>query len=226
MDHITLYLKSQLIWALFFIVLILFNRKNRYSIIISGLTSIPLGFMASLLFNEVWVPGRMFNLNVGIEDFIFCFLSGGISLATVLLFDRSLTIKRPIVIKQNEFFKIFIIGICLTTLLFIFGIRGYLNVFISMPSLALWIILRNKRHIKYFFIGSMAVCMLYSFGLVLGFKIWPDLAELWDMRSMLGITLSGIPIEEFIWAFLFGGLWPVIVLSVIKFELNSNRQMI
>ena len=99
-------------------------------------------------------------------------------------------------------------------LLYFAHIRNYLNSYLSMALMVLLLIGLQKGLWKVFMAGSVALLLTYSAAIIIDFIFWPDLISLWKKENLSGIFLSGVPVEELFWAFLFGGTWPLIYLYV------------
>ena len=200
-----------IIFGVIFLILFLLAGKSRRLVLVSALGAAPFGLLG-FVFYSVWYPGRITNGMVGIEDFLFCFFSGGISLALISLFLDFSVFGFSLSFKFLRIFFSGIIGAGFMLLLYFIHIRNYLNSYLSMAFMILLLIGLQKGLWKVFVVGSSALLVIYSAAMMIDFILWPDLISLWKKENLSGIFLSGVPFEELIWAFLFGGTWPVIFL--------------
>jgi len=209
-----IYLESQTIWASIFLVLLIICRQSRRLIFRSALAAIPLALTQGV-YKGVWEPLRIGSLPVGIEDFLFCFLMGGISIALVKCLINNKDYSNSKKINWTRFLIIAPAGLALLTGLYLAGIRSYLNNYISMAIMVILIFSIKRDMWKIFIIGSLSVSIIYTLALQPGFIIWPDLLDLWVKERLSGYTIGSAPIEEVIWSFLFGGTWPLIFFFIL-----------
>jgi hypothetical protein len=209
----TLYLESQIVLGSMFLILWLIAGKCRKIILIGALRAIPLGFL-NFIFNEVWNPDRLINGYATVEDFSFCFFSGGLTLALVNWTVNYTGSGYSFVFRWRRLILTSIWGIVIIFLGFLFGIWGYQIIYLSMVVSCILLIALKRPFWKIFLAGSVSMLIFYTVGLHLGFLIWPELIHFWTLENMSGILIGRVPLEEMIWAFLFGGTWPVIFLYV------------
>lgn len=209
----TLYLESQITWGGMFILFSWLSGKSRKIIFLGALGAIPFAIIG-FVFKEAWNPGRVMEGFIGIEDFMFCFISGGLSMALVnWVIDYTGTGLR-VYFRWRRMLLTSFWGAGIMISLFLLGIRNYLNSYLCMVLTAILLIALERPLWKVFLSGSVFFLIFYTAGLQLGFLIWPDLIHLWAIENLTGILIGGVPLEELIWAFLFGGTWPMIFLYV------------
>lgn len=61
-------------------------------------------------------------------------------------------------------------------------------------------------------------------GFLIILSIWPNLLSLWNLEKFSGIVILQIPIEELIWALLYGGTWSLTIAFLVdaRFTKNAN----
>jgi hypothetical protein len=206
----TLYLKGLIFPGILFVLLWILSGRSRGFILLGGVSAAPLGLLF-FTFMEVWTPGRIIPGNFGLEDLLFCFFSGGLTLALV---DRALMgspSETPVTRQLQKAFLVSLTGFGIILVLFRLGIKDYPNSYLAMGIMALLLVMIKRSLFKVFLAGAILFSITYVVLLILDFMAWPDLIRLWRMTNMSGILLGPIPVEDVIWAFLFGGTWPVII---------------
>lgn len=209
----TLYLEGQVFWAGMFILFFGLSGKARKLIFLGALGAIPLAFIG-FVFKEVWKPVRVMEGFIGIEDIVFCFISGGLSMALVNWVIDYTGPSLRIYFRWRRMLLTAFWGTGIMIFLFLMGIGNYLNSYLGMVLTVILLIALEGPLWKVFLAGSACFLIFYTIGLQLGFLFWPDLIRLWSVENMTGIRIGRVPLEELIWAFLFGGTWPMIVLYV------------
>jgi len=52
--------------------------------------------------------------------------------------------------------------------------------------------------------------------------MFPEFPGQWSLEELYGIHLIGIPVEELMWAFAAGAVWPLIVAYSLNVQLNNK----
>jgi hypothetical protein len=63
--------------------------------------------------------------------------------------------------------------------------------------------------------GALISTGLYTAFFKLVTVIWPDFTSLWTAENLMGMSLWSIPLEEVLWACLYGAVWPVTVAYIL-----------
>ena len=121
-----LYLYSLLIFGVIYLSGIFVFRKYLKSILFASVTAFPHASFALIL--DYWKPEKISIFGIGLEDFIFCFLAGGITwICTLVFISKRLQIEFR---KKNILRRLFIclvFGILSVTLLNKLNVTNYLN---------------------------------------------------------------------------------------------------
>lgn len=198
--------------AVLFIILILASAGQRKLVLSGALSALPFSLLG-FLFTEVWEPSYITGGHFGLEDMLFCFFAGGISLAFVamILHVRKLP-DRNLIFWRRRGYLPSVVGAILMTSLFVLNIRNYLNACLSMFLTAVFIMLLDRTSWKIFFSGSVIFVLFYWIALDVALFFWPDILNLWKTHNLSGIRVGRVPGEDLLWAFLFGGTWPLFYL--------------
>lgn len=158
-----------------------------------------------------WNPDTFFDLSrrtggLGIEDILFMFFVGGISLYLYeLIFKRKIKFK----INYKHHIRVFII---LLISFFIFGaifklaLIYVLIISSFIGALVIWI--ERKDLIKQSLYGGMIFLIVYILGFFIFNIIFSDfIMQTYNLNNLLGLIYLGVPIEEYLYALSFGLLW-------------------
>jgi len=203
-------LKSQGFLLILFLVFLILSWEKRKLILIGSALACPLAFI-QWIYTDVWRADHLFGFHTGIEDFSFCFMIGGLSIALVNLAGKKYFDLNYHRFSLKRFLLVSLLGSGVLLGLYLLDIKNYLNSFICMGITVTVLCILQKELIKFFLIGSLMLFIIYIPALNLGFLIWPDLIELWDIEKLSGIIIIKVPLEENIWTLMFGGTWPVII---------------
>lgn len=212
-----LYLMSQVIIVALYLFGLLILYEYRKSIFIASILAAPQAFYAFLLVPIYWNPPRIMIFGVGIEDFIFSFLAGGLVWMGVLLFFKNkLIFQYRIKTIILRFLMVFCLSILVISILYLVGFKDMLNPFITMIIACVVILIYSFSYWKIFLFESIASLLVYGVGLKTVFFIWPDLITLWTRENLWGLSIAGIPLEELVWAFLYGGSWCLTIAFILN----------
>lgn len=213
------YLYSLSIWAILFTGGILLYSRHFISILFSGFLALPQSLLSYLLVPVYWNPDMYLLFEfVGAEDLIFSFLTGGVVWISVLacFFHKTPSIE----ISPKSIFLRFLacaaFGVAGTTFLFFVGLKSMLNPIIIMVLWIFVVLLFKKNYFRLAVAGSLSFLVLYGLGFKLSILLWPEFISFWNMETLSGIFMAGIPLEELIWAFLYGGSWSLGVAFILR----------
>lgn len=199
------------------VVVFLLSGKSRKEMLWASTFTTFFGLTEPLFVPEYWRPPSLFNLafktGFDIESLIFSFAIGGLG---VVLYELFFSVKHYKMSKHEMHsarHKWHLLALFSGPIAFII-----LSVTLSMnpiysASIAMFVggisamlcrpDLKNKT-----FIGGVLFLVLY-FVFFLSFNlIYPSaVTQYWNLSSISGILLLGIPIEELIFAFTFGMMW-------------------
>jgi hypothetical protein len=207
-----LYLYSSIILLFFWFFIYLKLIKNRKEILFVSIVSLVGAFLEPLFLYEYWTPKVLFDLNLkiglDIESFIFSFACGGIAVGLYKFFLNS----KYIIIKVNKnSCKYYInrLGIFLPVVLMVglyygFGIDFIYVVFLALSVQFIFVMLVRFDLIKVMIYGGISFLIFYTIFFKIVIILFPDFLVSWSLEKLSGIFIVGLPIEELVWAFLFG----------------------
>jgi len=189
-------------------------RGQRRLMLLAGLLWAPTGFLG-VIFNPVyWNPTLLFQGKVGVEDLIFSFWSAslcwliaagaapleGPKLRARAVLARSLLV---LLVFMTAFVlsKFAVKGVMTAAMLAAFPVAGLMACF--RPD-AMRLVMR----------GALGYPAIYLSSIALTVWVFPEFGGQWRVQGHWGVAASGIPLEEAVWALLYGALSPWITAYV------------
>lgn len=205
----TYFLGSLLFFTYWFYLFFKLKEYHQRLLIISSLYAI-LGVTFGLVYTaDWWQPETILGYRVGIEDFMLGFSNAGIASVWYLLF---LKIKSK---GQASWMRIVIplisTGISTLILFRMFDWNSFYANSIGILTAIIYILIKRRDLIK-ISLMSGAVMVLISLPIyLLMIFISPGWVEhTWMLDKLSGVLLLGIPVEDFVWYFLVGGMVSII----------------
>lgn len=220
-----MYLMSLLVWLGFYLIGFIVFFKNRKTILIGSLAAIPQAFYALDIVQKAWTPDRVFQMKMGIEDFIFCFIVGGLVWMSSLWYARKFLSKilNMDVLKKNLLIC-YLFGIIASLTLFYLKIDGYLNPFIVMILWITFLLIIRKHYWKIAAWSSFIFLLIWFLIMSIIIKIWPDIPSLWTWGQFSGKEFMGYPIEELIWAVLYSVSWSMTIAYILNIQIKPSQK--
>lgn len=205
------------VWLTLYIVGIVVHFKHRKSILFASILAMPQSLYGLLVVPVYWQPERILIFGIGLEDALFSFLTGGLAWIVVLTF-----LKDPVLpdfIWQKLIFRFFLcilFGFIVAPVLYHCGIRDMVNPFITMIIWTLVIVAFDRKYLKLTAIGAFSFLLVYGIGFKFQILFWPSYFSFWNWENMWGLKFMEIPLEELVWAFLYGGSWSLTVAFILN----------
>jgi len=205
-----IYFGSLLVWMSMHAAGYIVFPSQRRSMLAASLGATPQAVYAFLLVPFNWNPKYIIRAPIGIEDFIFCFLAGGLAwIASAWMVRKRIlfNIRPALMIKRFLLCSIF--GIVASGALYLVGVRGYAIPLAIMFTWGAALLFFHKRFLPLAVTGSATFALIY----ILMFKtielLWPGLPSLWNLKNLWELQFWHIPLEEIAWAFLYGPAWAI-----------------
>jgi hypothetical protein len=219
-----------LVWSLvllgFCVAGFLIFSRERKKIFVSAILSMPAACTAVLFVPAYWKPIRITPLSVGIEDLIFSFATGGIvwifvSFTACRNFTCDIALTN--VIKRY----LILVALGMTLLLILYRSTNWGVMFEAMIgiSVAGFILLLRQRFRSWRIAaaGSILFTLYYFFVTGLILYLFPHMDSYWNKEILLGISVLNVPLEEIVWAFGFGAVWPLAMTYVFDLDLSDYK---
>ncbi len=222
--HSHLYLFSQLLSLSLYIVGLAILFSYRKSILFASIVTTPQAFYALFLVPDYWNPPRIMILGVGLEDFLFSFLSGGlIWMAVIFVMKKNIKFQISLIPVLIRFFYVCLFGLIFFVILYLAGVKGIWNPFITMLAWSIFILLYRPGYQRIFFTVSVLSLLIYGFLLKIVFLLWPSVPMMWVSENLSGWFLMDIPLEELIFAFLYGGSYSMALSFFFNLQVPSKK---
>ena len=208
--------------VLLFVACILFFKEQRRPMLLSALLFTPFALTGIIVVPSYWRPKLFWDLVVGVEDVIFCFVNGGIVWlgSAHFMMDR-LLLPRKLRPLMKRYVKFVVCGGILYSVLFFMGFDFWWSTLGSLYTLG-FMLLYAQRHLWPLALwGTTMFLLLYSLFLKLMFSSWPHFIHQWNLPSLSGF-IFGMPIEELIWALGFGFTWPLFMAHVFDVQVRPS----
>jgi hypothetical protein len=197
---------------------------QRRAMMISALMSAPWAFASIVFVPDYWNPVRVACFLTGPEDIIFSFSNGVIVWAVAVLPLRG---KIAININLRRMLKraclLSLLGFVITMSLWLFGLKIITAVVISTSvtvALLFFWLCRDFRILCVW--GAIGFTLFYGILICMGIMFFPHFLKQWNLANLSGILIFNVPIEEFIWAFVFGACWPLYIAYILDAKRTDN----
>lgn len=212
-------------WMFYYIIGALIFLKHFKYILLSGVLTFPQCLYGIFLVPVYWNPERIMFLGISLEDLLFTFFMGGLvwmGIAGLYRNRISYNYSFKTLIRRFQICSFF--GFVVVAFLLALNIHSMINPFIAMVLWIVTVIIFKREYWRITLMGSFAFLAVYSFGFKIQLLIWPQFTELWTWKNMWGISVSGIPLEELVWAFLYGGSWGTAVAYFFDIKITDPEK--
>jgi len=205
-----IYLAADLITFIVWVFLLIRRFDLRHEMIVSGLAAIPISFFDYLTRPYFWNPPTLFNLPIGIETIIFNFLLGGIAASIYEeVYGRKLIRIR---LRDRGFKSLrYALFIFLLISIFLFSLafrdQALLLGFAGMFSGILLIVAFRRDLIPNVIFSGLLFGLLYLVIFALWISLFPRAISWWNLEFLSGRLILGVPIEQMLFALLYGSFW-------------------
>jgi cellobiose-specific phosphotransferase system component IIC len=228
-------------WLVFSLILLgvwllvwLARPGQRKEMLWASILTAPFGLTEPLFVPAYWNPPSLFNLaattGFDLESLVFSFAIGGIG---AVIYE---TLFKPRHVRMSAHEKM--------------GMRHQYHLWALVSPLAVFVPLHLLTSLNPIYTASIAMLVGAASGMVcrpdlktkiaagsllflalyfvffLGFNLaYPGFVqEVWNLPALSGILISGVPLEELMFAFTFGGLWSSYYEHVNWYRLARGRK--
>ncbi len=178
-----------------------------------GLLSLPFATTEWMFYPDYWAPKFLFDLvdiiGFGIEDFLFVSALGVFSSsAWFVATGKSLELKTSsIKLLTNRASKLLLVCAILVALCLILGIPMIWASPIIMAGMTVFIVYKRRDLVRPAWQGGGLVCAVYTAICLVLAALIPDVFALnWNVEKFSGISILGIPLEEYTYSLTAGAL--------------------
>ncbi|MFH0755430.1 MAG: lycopene cyclase domain-containing protein [bacterium] len=195
-----------LIWVVLFIAGKYTRREMLIMSVIIGLISLVSSYYWWTI--DWWQPQTITNTKIGIEYFILGFTAGGImtSIYEIIFFKKYIKVKRKI--KMPNFLTILLVLASITAWLILEKVTSFYASTISMILVSVIIFyFRKDLLINGLWSGLLMLIISLFFYYTIIFLSPEWINQTYLFKTLSGVKITGIPIEELIFWFLAGLVW-------------------
>lgn len=199
--------------ALIFWILIYFsvNREKKKEMLVFSLLISLFGLTQPLWVPEYWRPLSIIKLpfKFDIESIIFSFGTGGITVAVYSWAFPS--IARPIIRNKYLLLSLFLGPVVFIIFLFAVRINHIYSAIIAMTVGGLFSYFLRPELRRRMLVSATFTTVIYFGYFLLLVLIFPGYIEkVWNLKNISGVLITGVPLEELIFAASLGFIWPSI----------------
>jgi hypothetical protein len=189
----------------------------------SGLLNIPCFPFLVFLEKEYWTQVRFGGWILGVEDVICSFwVAAAVWLVVALPLGNQMLINGRIRIFWFRYFIMSSLSAFLFLSFYFMGFGGMGSLILACLIVTAFLLLRIRKPWLIFFTGIILHPVFYSLEVKLFFWFWPDFITQWNMRTIWGSPILGIPLGETTWAVIFGAYWPLFMAYVFDLRLRPR----
>jgi len=197
--------------------------RFKRSVCISAILSAPISLASYAFVPAYWDPIRIVPYQIGPEDVIFSFSTGGIIwVFVILILSRKYNVIHNEMIVFKQYAGLLFFGIIMFFLMWLARINVMLATLIIIFMIGIWILIRKPDYMILSITGALAFTLFYFCILKGAFVLFPEFAGQWNTNGLIGIKVHGIPAEELMWAFATGAVWPLIVAYLLNVQLERK----
>jgi hypothetical protein len=211
------------IWSLILLgvwIIVYFSLKDKISrkemLVVSLWTSF-LGLTESLFVPEYWSPPTLFDLarrtGFDIESLLFAFGVGGLA---VIIYERIFKVRHKKVSlfeRHDPKHRLHLLALFSTPIIFVLllvftDLNPIYSTFIALSGGGLFAWYCRPDLKKKMITSAFIFLVIYFFFFLSLVIIFPNyVKEIWNLSAISGILISGIPLEELMFALGIGFLW-------------------
>jgi len=206
------------------------NRPARRIILSSGLLAAPAGLADVVFVPEYWHPVYVIGKWMSLEGVLFSFGNGCLIMAVVYRFHRRIPVANTGTILRRGMRLSIVMGVGFAVFLAIW--RGGLGDLMIMHAVypgfsAMFIYLWWRRAIfgNAAVLGAAGFLAIYVVETFIWYWLDSGFTDFWINDSVYLFRLPVppfVPIEEYLWAFLYGGLWANLMLFTFLSPFPKN----
>ena len=194
-------------------------RKHRRALFMSGLFSMPCSLTTFYFVPEYWQPVRLFDFLLGIEDIFFSFSSGMLAWFLMVVRPGEVVSETGWSKVLPRYFKVLVLGIATTLLMQQIPIMVMNQALVGIIIIGLILSWNRWRALPSALLTGVVFSLFYTLLLAFMFANFPEFSIQWTHSNLFGLSVMGIPVEESIWACIFGVCWVIVMVFVFNTEI-------
>lgn len=180
-----------------------------------------------LLENEYWMPNRIGDWKLGIEDAL---CSYDVAALLLLVIFCGTKISSDIQLRWKIFFRRYLISGFLISVVFLsgllLGLRGMTSLIVTQACILPFLFCLRPGVWSIVIKGILLYPLVYWILVRIYFWVWPEFILEWNLAGPWGEIIFGIPVGEFFWALGFASWWPFFFAFLFDLDLERNGNLI
>jgi hypothetical protein len=214
MDYQYSYLILGLIFLIFWIVLFIWRKDTRKEmLVISFIFGIAGLLVEPVYINDWWKPFTITNTAIGIEDFLFGFVIGGIAAVIYeIIFRKKIKTRRFFRKSESErnlnflFLALLLAGLFFGSFYILKLNTFYSSIITFAISIsAIWL-KRKDLILDSLVTGALLIALSFLVYTLTNFVTLDWVRAFWYFKNVPDIIFLNVPIDDIIWYFLAGAL--------------------
>ncbi len=208
---------------LIFIACLLLFPQQRRATWLSALLCTPCALTSLYLVPAYWMPTRLGNLMLGVEDVLFCLTTGGIAWITgVFRWQDRISLPREMKLKWGRYLFFIAWGGLIFVMLWSSGFDLMGSTLGAVYAMGCSLLLLQRQLWFLALTGALIFLGAHSLVLLAFLNSSPHLLKLWNGTAVSGL-IWGLPLEELAWALGFGFTWPLYMAYVFNVQVPERR---
>lgn len=202
-----------------------FLSKHRRTLLISGLFSAPCSLTTFYFVPDYWHPVRLFDFTLGIEDMLFSFSTGMMAWSIITIRHRKIVSETTCFRVLWRYCKVLLLGLAMILLARQIPTTVMNQALIGIIIIGV-ILSWNRWHVlPSAILTGVMFAIFYTLFLAIIFFIFPGFSAQWNHPNLFGFSMLNIPIEECLWAFIFGTCWVIAMVFVLNTKFSVPKDI-
>jgi len=225
MSHEHFYFYASLLMLLVAATLILFTKRLRGLLLVSGCLASPFALISFLFIPAYWDPPVLFHVVTCPEDLVFSFSAGVIGgWLPYLLFARGseFNVNWRRVFARYLGYSLLGLGIMIVLVAVLGASRIMVGTLTGMAAGTLLVLRVRPELLLISAIGAASFVSFYGLLLALVKLAAPGYFDYWTPSAQLPFTILDVPAFEWIWALFYGVWWPTLMAHAFDFQIRPS----
>lgn len=205
-DYKYTYLLGSLLFFIYWFYLFFKLKQYRQRLLVISLIYAILGVTFGFVYTaDWWRPETVLGYRIGIEDILLGFSNGGIAAVGYLLFVE--VREKGLASWKRLIMPLLLTGVVTMILFEVLNWNSFYANCIGILVAIFYILIQRKDLIKISILSGVAMVVISLPIYLLMIFVSPGWVEhTWMLEKLSGILFWGIPVEDFVWYFLVGGM--------------------
>ncbi len=199
--------------------------KRRRALLLSGLLSIPCSLTTFYFVPEYWQPVRLFDFPLGIEDIFFSFSTGMMVWFIMDVRHGNAILETRWSRVLPRYFKVLPLGIVMIFLMRQIPIMVMNQALIGIIIIGVILSWNRWKALPAALFTGAVFSLFYTLFLAMMFANFLDFSIQWTHSNLFGFSILGIPVEESLWAFIFGACWAIVMVFVFNTKIPISSDL-